>query len=69
MATDFLPDRAREADLAAKREELKIRTAATVQHTHADYVAEMARSLMFAQYGADAYTRGLKVFLGVNQYR
>jgi penicillin-binding protein 1A len=32
---------------------------------HADYVAEMARSLMFAQYGADAYTRGLKVYTTV----
>ncbi len=46
---------------AAKREELKIRTAATVQHTHADYVAEMARQLMFAQYGPEIYTRGLHV--------
>ena len=46
---------------AAKREELKIRTAATVQHTHAEYVAEMARQLMFAQYGPEIYTRGLHV--------
>ena len=46
---------------AAKREELKIRTASTVQHTHAEYVAEMARQLMFAQYGPEIYTRGLHV--------
>ncbi len=46
---------------AAKREELKIRTAANVQHTHAEYVAEMARQLMFAQYGPEIYTRGLHV--------
>ena len=35
----------------AKQEELKIRTAASSFNTHADYVAEMARQLMFAQYG------------------
>ena len=46
---------------AAKREELNIRTAANVQHTHAEYVAEMARQLMFAQYGSEIYTRGLHV--------
>ena len=34
---------------AAKAEELKIRTANTVNTTHAEYVAEMARQLMFAQ--------------------
>ena len=46
---------------AAKQEELKIRNAAHVQHTHAEYVAEMARQLMFAQYGPEIYTRGLHV--------
>jgi len=46
---------------AAKQEELKIRTAMSSQNTHAEYVAEMARQLMFAQYGPDIYTRGLNV--------
>ncbi len=46
----------------AKEEELHIRTAAVVTQTHAEYVAEMVRQLMFAQYGADIYTRGLNVF-------
>ena len=47
---------------AAKTEELKIRSVATPNTTHAEYVAEMARQLMFAQYGPDIYTRGLNVY-------
>ena len=47
---------------AAKQEELKIRTAMSSLNTHADYVAEMARQLMFAQYGPEIYTRGLNVY-------
>ena len=47
---------------AAKSEELKIRSVNTTPSTHAEYVAEMARQLMFAQYGADIYTRGLNVY-------
>ena len=30
---------------------------------HAEYVAETARQLIFSQYGDDAYTRGLNVYL------
>ncbi len=48
--------------IAAKQEELKIRTAMSNLNTHADYVAEMARQLMFAQYGQEIYTRGLNVY-------
>ncbi|WP_043704421.1 penicillin-binding protein 1A [Leptothrix cholodnii] len=33
--------------------------------SHAGYVAETARQLIFAQYGDDAYTRGLNVHLSV----
>ena len=47
---------------AAKAEELKIRSVTTPTTIHADYVAEMARQLMFAQYGTDVYTRGLNVY-------
>ena len=47
---------------AAKAEELKIRTVNSSNNTHAEYVAEMARQLMFAQYGPDSYTRGLNVY-------
>jgi penicillin-binding protein 1A len=52
----------KEQAAAAKQEELKIRTAASSLNTHADYVSEMARQLMFAQYGSDIYTRGLNVY-------
>ena len=47
---------------AAKTEELKIRNVSTPNNTHAEYIAEMARQLMFAQYGNDIYTRGLNVY-------
>jgi len=33
--------------------------------THAEYVAEAARSLIFAQYGEEAYTRGLNVYTSI----
>ena len=32
---------------------------------HAEYVAETARQLVFAQYGEETYTRGLNVHLTV----
>jgi len=47
---------------SAKEEELKYKTLLTSSQTHADYVAEMARQLMFAQYGPEVYTRGLNVY-------
>jgi penicillin-binding protein 1A len=46
---------------AAKREVLQIKTAASRTQVHAEYVAEMVRQAMFAQYGAETYTRGLDV--------
>jgi penicillin-binding protein 1A len=52
----------KEQAVAAKQEELKIRTATSSLNTHADFVAEMARQLMFAQYGPEIYTRGLNVY-------
>ena len=50
---------------AAKQEELKLRTAMSNLNTHSEYVAEMARQLMFAQYGPEIYTRGLNVYTTV----
>ena len=47
---------------AAKAETLRYRTQSEVA-VHAEYVAEVARQLIFTQYGADAYTRGLNVYL------
>ncbi|MBE7940025.1 MULTISPECIES: penicillin-binding protein 1A [Ramlibacter] len=51
---------------AAKQQELHIRSAADDTRAHADYVAEMVRQLVFAQYGDDAYTRGLNVYTTLN---
>jgi len=49
---------------AARTETLKYRAPSEVP-VHAEYVAETARQLIFAQYGEDAYTRGLNVYLTV----
>jgi penicillin-binding protein 1A len=48
----------------AKAEKLRIRPA--TNRVHAEYVAEMARQLIFSQYGDEAYTRGLNVYLTLN---
>ena len=40
--------------------------AANEAAVHAEYVAEAARQLVFAQYGAAAYTRGLNVYLTID---
>jgi penicillin-binding protein 1A len=50
----------------AKNEELKIRTSQGNTRVHAEYVAEMARQLIFTQYGNEAYTRGLNVYTTLN---
>ena len=47
---------------AAKAETLRYRPPTEVA-VHAEYVAETARQLIFSQYGDDAYTRGLNVYL------
>ena len=44
---------------------LRYRTQSEVA-VHAEFVAEAARQLVFAQYGDDAYIRGLNVHLSVN---
>lgn len=50
----------------AKEEKLKIRSSFKNSNIHAEYLAEMARQLVFNQYGNDAYTRGLNVYTTVN---
>ncbi len=47
---------------AAKKEELSVRANAGNVKVHAEFVAETVRQLVHAQYGDDAYTRGLNVF-------
>jgi len=51
---------------SARKQELKIRTSNDSTRVHAEYVAEMARQLIFAQYGNEAYTRGLNVYTTLN---
>jgi len=46
---------------AAKAEPLRLRTSADKNILHAEYVAETVRQMVFAQYGAETYTRGLNV--------
>ena len=45
----------------AKQAELTIKPSADLNKVHAEYVAEMVRQLMYAQYGEETYTRGLDV--------
>jgi len=47
---------------AAKQQELQVRTASDPMRVHAEYVTEMVRQLVFAQYGDETYTRGLNVY-------
>ncbi|WP_313076120.1 penicillin-binding protein 1A [Melaminivora sp.] len=52
---------------AAKEEPIRLRSPSSSNtRVHAEYVAEMARQLIFAQYGAEAYTRGLNVYTTLN---
>ena len=50
-----------EQAIAAKNEELKIKTGPDAGRVHAEYVAETVRQLVFSQYGEETYTRGLNV--------
>jgi penicillin-binding protein 1A len=53
----------------ARKQELRIKsgsshagTGAPPTRSHAEYVAEMVRQLIFSQYGEETYTRGLNVY-------
>ena len=46
----------------AKAESLSLKSAAGKKTLNAEFVAETVRQLVFAQYGADTYTRGLNVY-------
>lgn len=50
----------------ARDEPLQLRNASHSTGVHADYVAEMARQLVYAQYGEESYTRGLNVYTTLN---
>jgi penicillin-binding protein 1A len=51
----------------AKDEQLKIKGDSTDFGVHAEYVSEMARQLVYAQFKDDAYTRGLNVFTTITK--
>ena len=51
---------------AARNAPLKLKTGQDAMRTHAEYIAETVRQLVFAQYGTETYTRGLNVFTTVN---
>ena len=59
--TGFITEAQHEEALA---EQLRYRTQRE-SALHAEYLTETARQLIYAQYGEDAYTRGLNVFLTV----
>ena len=46
----------------AKKQELVIRNSLRETPVHAEFVTEMVRQLMYAQYGDETYTRGLNVY-------
>ncbi|MEO8151707.1 MAG: penicillin-binding protein 1A [Rhizobacter sp.] len=50
---------------AARSQTLKYREPSVVA-VHAEYVAEAARQMIFTQYGDEAYSRGLNVYLTLN---
>ena len=47
---------------AASKEELQVKSGPDNSRIHAEYVAETARQLVYAQYGEETYTRGLNVY-------
>jgi penicillin-binding protein 1A len=51
----------------AQNEELKTKTNSNEFGVHAEYVAEMARQLVYEQFKEDSYTRGLTVFTTVTK--
>ncbi len=50
---------------AAKAQELVIKPARESNRVHAEYVAETVRQMLFAQYGEETYSRGLKVYTSI----
>jgi penicillin-binding protein 1A len=51
----------------AKAEQLKVKTDSSEFGVHAEYVAEMARQLVYEQFKEDTYTRGLNVFTTITK--
>ncbi len=56
-----------EQHAAADRMSLQIRKELRTPGTHADYVAEMARQVVFEAYGEDAYKNGIRVLTTIRK--
>ncbi len=52
---------------AAKVEKLRIKTNSAEFGIHAEYIAEMARQLVYEQYKEETYTRGLNVYTTITK--
>ncbi|KAF1043327.1 MAG: Penicillin-binding protein 1A [Herbaspirillum frisingense] len=50
----------------ASKEELKVRAPGSQYTVHAEYVNEMVRQMVYAQYKEDTYTQGFNVYTTVN---
>ena len=50
----------------AKNTQIVLKHATKGETVHAEYVGEMVRQLIYAQYGAEAYTRGLDVYTTIS---
>ena len=51
----------------AKAEPLKVKTDSTAFGIHAEYVAEMARQMVYAQFKEETYSRGLNVYTTITK--
>ena len=56
----------KEQALAAKAQELVVKTGPDAGRVHAEYIAETVRQLVFNQYGEQTYTRGMNVYTTLN---
>ncbi len=54
-------------DQAVREGAARCSEGSTSSRTHAEYVAEIVRQLMYAQYREETYTRGLNVYTTLNQ--
>ena len=50
----------------ARKEPMKVKAAVQKTRIHAEYVSEMVRQMMYAQYGAETYTSGLNVYTTIS---
>ncbi|HMS25844.1 MAG TPA: penicillin-binding protein 1A [Burkholderiaceae bacterium] len=59
LENDFIT---KEQAAAAGKEVLKLKRDSDTNKPHAEYVSEAVRQMVYAQYGADTYTKGLHVY-------